>query len=435
MTDAPERLLPPLPPDGERAVLAELFTGLRNRYAGSQLADECQHRHGGCVNQELLADCLERALVLGDEAPCQALVRRMGEANVPFMIVSHEIAFLRDALIREAVHTGQPAAVTAAVSFFDTLLDHLASVFLKDYLRDLATRNHVRLQHIAALSEKNLLVYFERHLAWMERLTEAVARRDPAAMPEVDHERCDFGRWLHEEGIGLIRDRSHYKEIVRIHATMHTVVAELSQLLKGTASLPILAQLKRAETYSLDLGNEISMLNSLVIMSVYSKDPMTGLLTRRSLDRIMLNQLEISRATETPFCVLMGDLDHFKAINDRHGHAVGDRALLHFVDRMRDVLRQSDLIFRYGGEEFLVILPSTEYAQGLRLAETLVQCLNGSPLKLDGGDALAVQCSFGLLEVNGLKTPFIDNEVVHDVIRECDRKLYIAKHRGRNQVA
>ncbi|MDR3394036.1 MAG: sensor domain-containing diguanylate cyclase [Parasulfuritortus sp.] len=435
MSRQPVNILKYLPPETDRAGLIRLFDSYRSRYIGSQLIDDCSRQAGACVSQEELVGCLEAALVNGDEKTCRDLVARMCRDNVPFMIVAHEIAYLRDALIKLAVEADESNLVTAAVTFFDDLQDHLAQVFLDDFLKILRTRNHVRLQHIAALSEKNLLVYFERHLAWMEKLTEAVATRDVTAMPEMDHQNCEFGQWLHNEGMALIRDRSHYKEIVRIHADMHGVVPDIRNAMAGGAdSLPILARLKKAENHSLDLGSEISMLNSMVIMSVYSKDPMTGLLTRRSLDRIMLNQLEISRATETPCCLLMCDLDHFKQINDEHGHVVGDQAILHFSQVMREVLRQSDLLFRYGGEEFLIILPSTDYDQGMALAEKLRARLNDQPMSVEQAK-VDVRASFGLLEVHGRKTAFIDNELVRELIQACDQKLYLAKQRGRNQVA
>ena len=421
----------------QRAKLVKVFEKYRSAYVGSQLIEECMPGQAEvCVSQAALVHCLVSALVNDEDFPCLALVKGMCQLNVPFLIISHEIAFLRDALIRIALQEQEIDSVTAAVEFFDALEDEMAHLYLENYLAGLAHRTHMRLQHIGALSEKNLLTHFESHMRWMAQLTGAVSRGDAKAMPEMSHERCDFGTWLHSEGRNLIRDKSHYTRVVDLHRTMHEVVGELQAVMVGDHphSLPIYALLKKAENHSLDLGNEIAMLNCMVIMSVYNKDPMTGLLTRRTLDRIMLNQLEISRATDTPFCLLMCDLDHFKQVNDEHGHVVGDLALLHFVKLARDSIRQADLMFRYGGEEFLIVLPATTYEQGMVLAEKLIARLNHEPLDLDD-KMFPVRASFGLLEANGNKVAFIDQEVVRELIQECDQRLYIAKQRGRNQIA
>jgi diguanylate cyclase (GGDEF)-like protein len=421
----------------QRAKLIGIFENFRSAYVGSQLLEECVHDpEPDGITQGTLMQCLVTSLVEGDEAPCLALVRGMCDRNVPFLILSHEIAFLRDALIRSAVAERDLECVTSSVAFFDALEDQLARLYLERYLSLLAQRTHNRLQHIASLSEKNLLSHFESHLRWMGRLVDAVQRCDVAAMPEMDHERCDFGLWLHSDGRSLIRDTSHYRRVVEVHHTMHRVVDEIKTELQASKPhcLPIYALIKKAENLSLDLGNEIAMLNCMIIMSVYNKDPMTGLLTRRTLDRILINQLEISRATDTPFCLLMCDLDHFKRLNDDHGHVVGDQALQHFVRLTRDSIRQADLMFRYGGEEFLIVLPATTYEQGRQLAEKLLARLNAEVFDA-GGATIRVQASFGLLEGNGNKVSFIDQALVHELIKECDQRLYIAKHRGRNQVA
>jgi diguanylate cyclase (GGDEF)-like protein len=393
------------------------------------------HRAGSSIGQGQIVDCLQRLLNDQRSVGCIELMSRMYARNVPFTIAARELAHLRDRLIRLAAGDRNMETVRAIMTLFDALEDALAGVYLGGFLGSLRHRNSVRLRHISTLAEKNLLVHFEKHLDWLGQLTTAVAGRDPAAMPEPHHERCEFGKWLHGEGARLVRDRSHYAHLVETHAAMHHVVNEIGAMLGRTGdSLPLYALMKKAENYSLDLGNEIAMLNSMVIMIHYNKDPMTGALTRRSLERVMINQLEISRATETPFCVLMCDVDHFKQINDSHGHTAGDSAIMHFAAALRSNLRQSDLMFRFGGDEFLLMLPSTTYRQGWEVAEKLRGVVSRDALAVDAGP-LTLRASFGLLEVCGSKTSFIDGELVNNLIQECDQRLYLAKRRGRNQVA
>jgi diguanylate cyclase len=418
--------------------LQTLFEDYRSRYVGSRLLEEYRtYTLGGGLSLDDLAECIEHVLAGNESTACRELVIKLFKANVPFMIVAHEIAFLRDKLIKLAIEQGDIECVSETIVFFDKLEDQLAAVYLSHYLHSLGSRNHVRMRHISSLSEKNILVHFEDHLNWMHQLTQAVMARDATQLPELNSGHCAFGHWLHNEGIRLIRDQSHYKQVDHIHRVMHQVVEEIQDTLTLAESqhLRLYALMKKAENYSLDLGNEISMLNSMVIMSVYNKDPLTGLLTRRNLDRILINQLEISRATETPFCLVMCDLDHFKEINDRFGHGVGDQAISHFTRLARHIIRQADLMFRYGGDEFLIILPSTDYEQGKHIAEKLCAALNDNPMPMEAGGSVAMTASFGHLDVAGSKVSFIDKELGRELLRECDRKLYLAKHRGRNQEA
>jgi diguanylate cyclase (GGDEF)-like protein len=198
------------------------------------------------------------------------------------------------------------------------------------------------------------------------------------------------------------------------------------------ASAAIYGLMKKAETYSLELGSEISLLNNVVIMSVYNKDPLTGFLSRRFMERVMLNQMEIARATEAAFSLIMFDLDHFKQINDSHGHQTGDRMLEHVAAIVRSSLRQSDLVFRYGGEEFLIVLPSTKVQQARQLAEKLRQRIAQSPLP--GDEALPITASFGVLQIVPDNYKMVDMMLVRELIGECDTRLYSAKERGRNCV-
>ena len=388
------------------------------------------------IRREDVLNCLAAALVHDDFTACEHWIARLYSDDVPFMIIVNELANFRDNLIKLAANANDMATVHDAVVFFDAFKDRLASLYLVHFLHNLEGRNHVRLRHISSLSEKNLLIHFGSHLQWMKQLVDAVSTRNHATMPETHHELCEFGAWLHQHGRTLIRDESHYQLIDRIHAAMHDVVKDIEEVLEKDSDrhLPLLALMKKTERHSLELGNEISMLNNMVIMSVYNKDALTGALTRRNLERILINELELSRATETPFCLLMGDLDHFKAINDNYGHVVGDRAIAHFAGVVRASLRQVDLLFRYGGEEFLMVLPSTHYEQGKILAERVRANLNGQPLQMDDA-SITLHASFGLMEVHGTSMAFIDSERVRDIIRECDQRLYTAKQRGRDQVA
>lgn len=380
-----------------------------------------------------IKDCLARALEGDKKVGCYEMVEELAGEGTPFMLFSHQFGVLRNLLIKLVLEKRTLAEAKKIVTLFEDMEEEFAGVYLRVFLNRLGTRNHLRLSHIQALSDKNLLAYFESHLEWVARLVESVIARDPNHMPELDHAHCQFGIWLKGEGNKLIRDRSHIAQIQKLHAALHHVVIEVSEIMAHRrASGPTYALLKKAETYSLELGNEISLLNSIVIMSVYNKDPLTGFLNRRFLDRVLINQMEIAKATESAFSIIMFDIDHFKKLNDKYGHNTGDRALEHIANIVRETLRQSDLIFRYGGEEFLLVAPSTGNVQGHLLAEKLRQRIHDTPLP--GATPIPISASFGVTEIAPSSYAVVDTVLVRDVIAECDGKLYAAKRHGRNRV-
>ena len=150
-------------------------------------------------------------------------------------------------------------------------------------------------------------------------------------------------------------------------------------------------------------------------------DALTGTANRRGLLQGLQTMHGQARAGGPGYAVLMVDADHFKAINDRHGHAVGDRVLQRVAQVLRDGLRAGDLVARWGGEEFCVLLPRTRLADAQALAARLVQ-------QVAGGGEPAVTVSIGVAEAQA------SSESAEDVIRRADAALYQAKQRGRNRV-
>ena len=411
----------------------------------SRLLDELEQQLQTDVPDELFAvenvnvawpnimHCLRQAVSSDDETGCHSIVEQLAGSDMPLMLFAHQFGVLRNFLVKQALSHGSIDEVRLAMLMFEDMEEGFAAIYLRVFLNRLGTRNHLRLSHIRALSDKNLLSYFESHLEWMARLVEAVRMRSNDDMPELDPTRCQFGSWLHGEGVRLIRDHSHVRQVSELHEAMHHVVAEVGAIMDHRrASGPIYALLKKAETFSLELGNEISMLNNIVIMSVYNKDPLTGFLTRRFLDRVLVNQMEIAKATEAAFSIIMFDLDHFKNVNDTYGHQIGDCALEHVAGIVRDTLRQSDLVFRFGGEEFLLVAPSTTLVQAQSLADKLRQSIAAKPLAHD--PPLPLTASFGVLEISPESYENVDTRMVHDVIANCDANLYAAKRLGRNRV-
>ena len=155
-------------------------------------------------------------------------------------------------------------------------------------------------------------------------------------------------------------------------------------------------------------------------------DHLTGILNRRALTRRLEETQQDVTGDADSFCTILLDLDHFKEINDRYGHAVGDDALRHAVERLRNGIRERDLLGRWGGEEFLIVAPATSLEEAESLAERLCRTLADSRVSTDEVE-VGVTGSFGV-------SRYIPGEDLDTCLKRTDDALYAAKRQGRNRI-
>jgi len=158
-----------------------------------------------------------------------------------------------------------------------------------------------------------------------------------------------------------------------------------------------------------------------------SHDDLTGLLNRSIFFEFLEAELNKAARTQATFSVMMMDLDHFKAINDRYGHAVGDQVLKHFAELLRSLLRKSDIIGRIGGEEFAVILPDTHCRAAAKLAGEILHGTAARAVIPARDTVVNFTVSIGI-------STYPDFANVKALMSEADRALYKAKKSGRNRV-
>ncbi len=156
-------------------------------------------------------------------------------------------------------------------------------------------------------------------------------------------------------------------------------------------------------------------------------DALTGLPNRRQLEDGGAEIVEQARADGDAVALLLCDLDRFKRINDTHGHAVGDEVLRAIAQRLADLTRPQDLLARFGGEEFVILLPGTDEVTGAAIAQRIRRGISAQPVQTSAGE-MSATISIGLASSAPAAVP------MSDLLREADRALYEAKAQGRDRV-
>jgi two-component system, cell cycle response regulator len=241
-------------------------------------------------------------------------------------------------------------------------------------------------------------------------------------MPEMDGlEFCRAMRAIPSE---------HYSFILLLtaHDKKDELIAGLEAgadeyLVKPVHEIELAARLKAARRI-LDLETSLKQLAL--------HDQLTGAYNRGYLDRQLSKEIQRSRRYDHPFSIIICDIDHFKDVNDRYGHQAGDQVLKELVTRInRSIRNENDWVARYGGEEFVLVLPETDPAGCLIVAERVRNLIAVTPVMVQGG-AVTVTVSFGAITIENAS--LIGDMTMDAILGKADECLYRAKETGRNRV-
>jgi len=210
--------------------------------------------------------------------------------------------------------------------------------------------------------------------------------------------------------------------------SVQELIFVMSTMALGIAAL--LAQHRRRES---DLESrvvertaDLNVANAR-LLEMATTDALTGALNRRAMFDLLQREIDRDRRYTHTLSLIVFDVDHFKQVNDRHGHAAGDAVLRHVAELARAAIRSSDSLARYGGEEFVVIATETSEEQASHLAERIRLALRSHDIPVDGS-SLRLTASFGIAALRPA-----DDDAEH-VLRRADRALYAAKAAGRDRV-
>jgi len=352
--------------------------------------------------------------------------------EIPYIVVSNEVYGLKNFIIAN-ICTAKffSDELINSMKLFKSINNKIAQIYLTEYLDVLISRNNIRQSSLNDLVERNIIQHYESHLVWLSALAIHIKNRDASNFPELDPSYCKFGIWLKNEAKMIIQNNSKYNSIINAHKNLHTFAHKIYTILEKEEYHILITYLEKCELMSLSIGTELALLDQILINKKISKDSLTGALNRNALKAVFENQYELSLATSNPFVLAMCDLDYFKIVNDKYGHIAGDRMLKLFVQTVKTNIRNSDIIIRYGGEEFIIILPTLTKEMGYNVLDKIRKSFSQVILQYED-NSISATVSIGMVSIKpteAFKSSFLDEYVMI-----ADKNLYISKAEGRNRI-
>jgi len=218
----------------------------------------------------------------------------------------------------------------------------------------------------------------------------------------------------------LIIDLSNSKPLIcHVHTSFPTSINEDDEPfpLKEIQTISEVVN-KLVSEKTVDIKDAYHQLEEAVV-----KDHLTGLYNRNKFDDVLLQEIKRSNRYSSIFSLIICDLDHFKIVNDLHGHLIGDQVLQSIADIISCTVRETDTSYRWGGEEFTIILPETGNEKAFGIAERIKEKIAGTEFV----KSLTVTASFGITE-------FIQGDKIDTIFNRADQALYRAKREGRNRI-
>jgi len=386
-------------------------------------------------HKQLFLDLLLSPSKENIEQNTHTLVHFTIEHEISYLFLYSELITVARKLLGSLAEKHDFENIAAINHYFAGHENRISVLYLQKFLKQLTLKNELRLSHIALMPDKKFMVHYESHIRWILNLIRYVQQNEnefSVTPPELNPNLCEFGQWMRSTTTSYLLSTTHFKVIEKLHINLHDLAANIVNYCRNKTFHPatLIHLLQRLDYYSLEIGNEIAFLNEI---EESAKDPLTHLLTRRLFDKIMINKLDISKATGRGFSLMMCDLDHFKDINDTYGHAIGDVVLKHFSVILEQTLRKSDYIFRFGGEEFMILLPTTSKEEALLLGQKICDTTAAEAVVFEE-ISIRYTVSIGVISVLlGNHIP-IHQDTIDQFVTQVDEKLYLAKEKGRNRV-
>ena len=280
---------------------------------------------------------------------------------------------------------------------------------------------------LAAITELDQAIY--AHEQWTEDIYAALVchlHADKRDLGDEPWRNCRFGQWYYASVSTKLADWAGFGEVEIEHERMHRYATSLLRASEQGRPISLqdyerfISALKRTRL-------EIQSLKRELEVALYNIDALTGVPGRLQMLQKLREHREFVVRGIHPCTIAMLDVDKFKTVNDVHGHLAGDHVLVAIASYVQAHLRPYDIIFRYGGEEFLLCLPEIDLEAGREICDRLRIELGGLPHEANGGSGFQVTVSIGVAELGA-------DYAIEEAINRADQALLAAKAAGRNRV-
>jgi diguanylate cyclase len=269
----------------------------------------------------------------------------------------------------------------------------------------------------------------ETHMGWTRRVMRcAILRTSPGedVLDPVAHTLCHFGRWFmtrHADFESLNVPKT--QRVIVVHRAMHDAIRSIcTNVLAGRPGIS--ADLDDFEQTQTELIKLLAEFKTQILATAAQQDQLTGLPLRFGIEQEFVRFQKLRERHKLLLYVAMIDIDHFKKVNDTYGHQVGDTALRHVSDTIKRNLRDNDLLFRFGGEEFLLLMLAGTPEESTAASERLINAVRSAPVSIPLRTPLTLTITMGISDA-------ADNETLGTVIARADRALYEGKRAGRDR--
>lgn len=265
------------------------------------------------------------------------------------------------------------------------------------------------------------------HNQWYESLIRTMVCHLPYDRRDVSkdaYRECRFGQWYYDLAPRVLLEHLGFVAMGVSHMRMHQMAASLVSGRANNQTITLL-EYDRFSNALHELRLQIQTLKREFENMLYNRDPLTGADSRVGMLTKLREMQELVKRGIQQCCLALMDLDHFKPINDTYGHLAGDRALSATANYIMGHIRPYDKLFRYGGDEFLILLQNTDQEQGLKKVELFQKAIAGNPLDFDGKKIINLTVSFGI-------TLLYPDIPVEESLERADKALYMAKSSNGN---
>ncbi|PLA73633.1 hypothetical protein CYQ88_10240 [Hydrogenovibrio sp. SC-1] len=312
------------------------------------------------------------------------------------------------------------------IPLMDQLLDASLSLINESYMEGHLQNERTAQEFRSHSTAQELAIEIERikgdFYGWLSQFMGALLFENPSSTYFDIHQQ-DFALWIRHK-LNFVCAESSTTQ--KIQANLTAIQSELTAIKNNDPEHRNQA-LKTISDLTKESGWMLSQIANANIETSTREDSLTFLIERRFLDPILQNESQMAMRTETPFSLMMIDIDDFKHINDIHGHQAGDEVLSMIGRLLKNALRVTDYAFRYGGEEFLILLPETNLENAQKAAVKMLDKVRKMIVSIRNGRQLKVTISIGIAEFDG-------HPDYERTIALADEKLYQTKHNGKDGV-